>query len=97
MIDLGTAALLRPWWLTAVPAVILLAYLYVPASSGLAGWDKAVARNLLLGLHRLGAVIPGTGRSRRASILSALVIALALAGPALEREAGARFVTLTDL
>ena len=86
MIELDAIALLRPWWLSAVPAVVILGYFCAPFPIGLGGWDKAVERTLLAGLNQRGAVVPGTGRPMLASVLAAVIIAFALVGPALERD-----------
>jgi len=37
MMDLGTFALLRPWWLVAVPVIIILPYFCLPSRTGLGG------------------------------------------------------------
>jgi Ca-activated chloride channel homolog len=86
MIELGAIALLRPWWLIAVPAVVILGYFCPPFPTGLGGWDKAVEHKLLAGLKQRGAVVPATGRHTLASVLVGVIIAFALVGPALERE-----------
>jgi Ca-activated chloride channel homolog len=86
MIEFDAIALLRPWWLIAVPAIIILGYCCAPSPTGLGGWDKAVERKLLAGLKQRGAVVPGSGGHMLASVLAAIIIAIALVGPALERE-----------
>lgn len=94
MMDLGAFALLRPWWLVAVPAIIGLRYFGLPPRTGLDGWDRAVDHKLLAGLAQRGAVVPRTGRSMQAPVLSAVIIALALVGPALQRQSTSAFRNL---
>lgn len=94
MIDVGDLALLRPWWLLAVPACAALAFLAVRRSGGLGDWRKAVDSHLFAALERRGAVVSGTGRSGLLAALAAAVIALALVGPAIERPGAQSFRNL---
>jgi Ca-activated chloride channel family protein len=94
MIDLGTVALLRPWWLVAVPAVALLAFFLVPSATRLGAWHRAVDHNLLVALMRRGAVVAGTGGATVALAATAAIIALALVGPAVERPSTSTFRNL---
>jgi len=90
MISFGEMALLRPWWLLALPLLLALALWARRQSLGLAGWEAAIDPPLLAALERLGHV-----RRRRSSwwpplpLVIGLLLALALAGPALRAEAPA--------
>lgn len=86
LIAVGHFALLRPWWLLAVPAVALLYLLSRPRGGALAGWDKAADSHLLAAMVARGAT--GTGARRRAPaiLITLLVGIVALAGPAVRRQ-----------
>lgn len=99
MIDLGTVglgdlALLRPWWLLAVPAAATLAFVAARRSGGLGDWRKAVDPHLFEALTRRGAMVTGKGRSGLIAAIAAAVIALALVGPAIERPGAQTFRNL---
>jgi Ca-activated chloride channel homolog len=85
MIELGPVALLRPWWLLAVPAVLAAAIL-VRRRAGLGAWRRAIDAPLLAALAARGAVRDGPGRQTLAPVLVAGLLALGLAGPAVERS-----------
>lgn len=83
MIVWGDLALLRPWWLLALPVVLLVARLAERRATTPAGWGAAMDPGLLQAMARLGRVLPG---GRRAGYLPTAILAtlgLALAGPAL--------------
>lgn len=84
MIAIGSLALLRPWWLLALPAVAA-AFLLTRARGGTLGnWDKAADSHLLAAMVTRGASVGG--RLRAPAILFALVLGiLALAGPAIRQ------------
>lgn len=84
MIEFGSMALMRPWWLIAAIAIAVFAYLAREAKA-LAGWDRAIEPKLLAALRARGAVVAGTNRPSLAQALAAGLIAMALAGPAVER------------
>lgn len=84
MIHLGSAVVLRPWWLLIAAAVIVFSYLGLRNRSGLGAWTAAIEPRLLNALAARHAVIPGTGRRRFAAAAAAFLIALALAGPAIK-------------
>jgi Ca-activated chloride channel family protein len=85
MIEVGGLALLRPWWLAAVPALAALAYLRVRGPAGIGGWARAIEPHLLAALAHRGAVVATIGRNSLAGAFAAILIALALAGPAWQR------------
>ena len=86
MIALGHVALLRPWWLLALPAVALLYLISRPRGGALAGWDKAADPHLLAAMVSRGATAVG-GRPRAPAILVTLLVgSVALAGPAVRRQ-----------
>ena len=82
MSELPHLVLLRPWWLLAVPLVVVLGLLVARRSRALAGWERAVDPMLMAALSRLGLVRPGRTRRLALPILAAAAIAVALAGPA---------------
>jgi Ca-activated chloride channel family protein len=83
MIAFGHFALLRPWWLLALPAIGLLFALSRPRAGALGSWDKAADAHLLAAMVARGAAAPGAGRLRAPAVLATLVLGtIALAGPA---------------
>ncbi len=85
MIALGHVALLRPWWLLALPLVGVLYLASRPREGGLGGWEKAVDPRLLAAMVARGSAVGG--RFRAPAILVTLVLGiLALAGPAIQRK-----------
>ncbi|WP_375409070.1 VWA domain-containing protein [uncultured Methylobacterium sp.] len=85
MSGLDAFALLRPWWLAALPLVALLALRAAWRSAPLGDWAKAVDPALMAMLARRGAVLGGRRQANLVAALTASLIALALAGPAFER------------
>lgn len=87
MIALGHVALLRPWWLLALPVVAGFYLLSRPRGLSLGGWDKAADPHLLAAMVVRGAVAD-RGRLRAPAVLLALILGiLALSGPAIRRDA----------
>lgn len=87
MIAVGHFALLRPWWLLALPIVALLYFLSKPRGGALAGWDKAADPHLLAAMVARGAAAAAGSRLRAPAILFTLLVGtLALAGPAVRRQ-----------
>lgn len=87
MIHIGSFALLRPWWLAMLAAIVAIGYLSLRKGAALGDWTAVVDPKLLNALSARGAIIPGSGRKRIAALLTAALIALALAGPAVRRVA----------
>lgn len=83
MIDLGILVLLRPFWLAAVPAALLLSVVSARRADGGAKWRRLIDPALMPALHRLGRVTEGR-RGPRPWLLGAAAcfLTLALAGPA---------------
>ncbi|MFD1283235.1 VWA domain-containing protein, partial [Methylobacterium goesingense] len=54
---LGTCAILRPWWLVAIPLVAALALRAAWRSAPLGDWTRAVDPGLMALLARRGAVL----------------------------------------
>jgi Ca-activated chloride channel family protein len=81
MIDVIDFVLLRPYWLLALPLIVMVAVIVARRSRGLAGWERAVDARLLAAMQRLGSVVPGAARRAWLPILVAAPIVLALAGP----------------
>ncbi len=86
MIALGHFALLRPWWLLALPAVTLLYLLSRSRGGALAGWDKAADAHLLAAMVARGAGAAGNRLRAPAILVTLLVGIVALAGPAVRRQ-----------
>jgi Ca-activated chloride channel homolog len=96
MIALDAVALLRPWWLAALPVVALLALRAAWRSAPLGDWVRAVDPALMAHLARTGAVLGGRRQANLAAALAAGAIALALTGPAVEREDTRTFRNLDE-
>lgn len=94
MIEILDIMLLRPQWLLALPLVGVLGYFFVPRMTALAGWDRAIDPALLAALEQLGRVVPGSGRKNWFPAATALLIAIALIGPAKEVQEGSSFRNL---
>ncbi len=92
--SLAALALLRPWWLAALPVVALLALRAAWRAAPLGDWRRAIDPGLMRHLERRGAVLGGRRQANRAAAAAAGLIALALTGPALERGDAAAFRNL---
>ncbi len=93
MIALGHFAILRPWWLLALPVVAIAYLMTKPRGGALGAWEKAADPHLLAAMLARGA--SAGGKLRAPAILFALVIGiLALAGPALRRTSHDRLRNL---
>ena len=97
MIELLGITLLRPWWLAAIPLIVILSLVFARRITVLAGWDRAVDPVLLAALTQLGRVMPGGGSKRWFPALAAILIALALVGPARKTNDGTTFRNLDGL
>ena len=87
MIILGSFALLRPWWLLAVPVVVALYLVSRPRGGALAGWETASDPHLLAAMVARGATGGSGSRVRAPAVLLTLIIGIvALAGPAVRRQ-----------
>ena len=84
MIDLGFVHLLRPWWLLALPVAALLFWRSWRAGS-LSGWTKAIDPQLLAALAARGHVAVGSRIAGLAPLAAVVLVAIALAGPALQQ------------
>jgi Ca-activated chloride channel family protein len=82
MIELGPLALLRPWWLLALPAIALAYAFLATRPTGLAAWERAVDPHLMRALRRMGLAVPGAAQRPWLPATLAALIALALCGPA---------------
>lgn len=91
---LAAFALLRPWWLAILPLVALLALRAAWRAAPLGDWRKAVDPALMRLMERRGGVLGGRRQANLAAALAAGLIALALTGPALERQEAATFRNL---
>ena len=93
MIALGHFAILRPWWLLALPVVAILFYVSKPRGGALAGWERAADSHLLAAMVARGAASGGKLRAP-AILLTLLIGVLALAGPAIQRKSQNRLRNL---
>jgi Ca-activated chloride channel family protein len=91
---LDAFALLRPWWLAALPVVALLALRAAWRSAPLGDWVRAVDPALMALLARRGALLGGRRQANLIAAITAGLIALALTGPAVERPDAATFRNL---
>lgn len=87
-------AILRPWWLAAIPLVVLLALRAAWRSAPLGDWAKAVDPGLMAFLETRGAILGGRRQANLAAALAAGLVALALTGPAIERPDATTFRNL---
>lgn len=79
-------SLLRPLWLAALPLLLLIGW-RLRRAGPLGAWAQAIDPALLAALARRGLVEAGAGRRLPAMLVAALIIALALSGPARESAA----------
>lgn len=93
MIALGSFALLRPWWLLALPATLIAMRMTQQGLAGLGDWRRAVDPLLLaVMLNRQDGSVEG--QESRAIHWAVALLALALAGPAVQRGDANRFRNL---
>ncbi|MGE0212722.1 MAG: VWA domain-containing protein [Parvibaculaceae bacterium] len=97
MIPLDQLAILRPWWLLALPVLALVAYAAHRRTQGLPGWESAVEPRLLAALGKLGRIVPGSGRRDWPAPVAASLLAIALAGPALRSTDAVTYRNLDGL
>ncbi len=93
MITFGSVALLRPWWLVALPLLAILFFVTRRKTSDLAGWTRAVDPPLLAAMLRRAGDQAGRAKIDVIFCVAALT-ALALSGPALRRADADRFRNL---
>ena len=87
--------LLRPLWLLALPVLALGALWLWRRGAGAVAWQRAARPEVLAAMTALGRVTPGAGRVPVVMALGVpFVIAIALAGPAVERRDAAAFRNL---
>lgn len=94
MIEVFDLMILRPQWLLALPLIAGLSYFLMPRMTALAGWQRAVDPDLMQALEHLGRVVPGSGRRNWFPAATALMIAIALIGPAKQVSEGGSFRNL---
>jgi Ca-activated chloride channel family protein len=84
MIELGSFAFLRPWWLLALPALAIALRVTRQRRAGLGDWARAVDPHLLDAMLKRQGAAMGAPRNR-AILWAVALVALALSGPAIER------------
>ena len=94
MTVLEAYALLRPWWLLALPVVAVLAVRAAARAAPLGDWARAVDPALMALMVRRGAVLGGRRQANLAAAVAAGLVALALTGPAVERKDATTFRNL---
>ncbi len=77
-------ALLRPYWLFALPVVVLFGFLSARKARNLGSWENTVDPVLMEAMRAMGRVARGTGERNLWPALAACGVALALSGPAVE-------------
>ncbi|GJD81630.1 VWA domain-containing protein [Methylobacterium gregans] len=92
--SLDSLALLRPWWLVALLPLALLVLRVTWRAAPLGDWRRAVDPALMRLMERRGAVLGGRRQANLAAAVVAGLIALALTGPAIERQDVATFRNL---
>ena len=94
MIDILGLAILRPYWLLALPLIAVIVYFAWRRTSASSGWERAVDPALMAAFSRMGRVVSGKARRNLMPAFAMVLIALALTGPATERRNGASFRNL---
>lgn len=80
-------ALLRPWWLLALPLLAALGWWLATRRGGIGDWQRAGDAALIAAMAALGRLERASGRGALWALLAAVaLIVLALAGPAVERR-----------
>ena len=92
---LSDITLLRPWWLLALVPLAALVWV-MSRRKGIAGdWEAVVDPQLMQALSAMGRVDAGHGgRIAKGAILGAVLLIVALAGPAVERRDAVAFRNL---
>lgn len=78
--------LLRPWWLAALPLVILIGLWSRHRRPQAGGWQDVMPAPMLNAMQTLGHLQAQTGRSGLSCLLAAALLAAGLAGPAVPRS-----------
>lgn len=93
--SLGALSLLRPLWLLALPLLAVLALWLKRRRGGLGDWERVADPALLQALRAMGRISAGAGAGTgRAPMAAAVLIVLALSGPAVERRDAVSFRNL---
>ena len=93
MIELGSFAFLRPWWLLALPALAIALRVTRQKHAGLGDWARAVDPHLLAAMLKRQGVAMSASKDR-AIIWAVALTTLALSGPAIERGDAEQFRNL---
>lgn len=88
---------LRPWWLLGLPLAAALFWAGARRAADAGSWAGAVDAPLLAAMARRGGFGPGATARRWPLLCAALLLALALAGPAAENSGAAALQNLDAL
>ncbi len=95
MIGLSDITLLRPWWLLALVPLAVLVWVMARRRGGAGDWEAVVDPQLMQALAAMGRVDAGHGgRVAKGAIIGAVLLIIALAGPAVERRDAVAFRNL---
>jgi Ca-activated chloride channel family protein len=91
-VNLSEFIFLRPWWLIVPPFLLVLGFIWRQRGNE-GDWVRAIDPHLLRALDRRGAFkVRGTGHRRFPLwLMVAVILAIALAGPAIRRQASDSF------
>lgn len=78
--------LLRPWWLAALPLLLLLGLWSWRRGPDAGGWRQVMPAPMLAAMQKLGQLETGRDRSGLSCLLSAALLAAGLAGPSVPRD-----------
>ncbi|MEO9777766.1 MAG: VWA domain-containing protein [Sedimentitalea sp.] len=88
-------SLLRPFWLLLLPLLVVAALVLHRRRARLGDWEQVMDPQMLAALRMLGRVEEaGTGRRGLLALAAAALVAIALAGPAVERRDAASYRNL---
>lgn len=79
-------ALLRPWWLAALPLLVVFGLWARHRRPHAGGWENVMPAPMLQAMHALGHLQSTTGRAGLACLVAAALLASGLAGPAVPRD-----------
>lgn len=95
MTGLADISLLRPFWLLSIPCLIVFAIQLKRKQTTVGNWTNVIDPGLMSAMRSLGQITESaSGSKRQLPLWAAGLIAIALAGPALERRDAQAFRNL---